>query len=143
MNANATATTSAAPAATPAATIQAIRDRVAKKRRTVIVPIIEWGVEITLRQMSAAKYFDVCSSLPKSNTGDVELTGGANIAEFYVRVIVACAVNADGSPLFGDGDEDLLRSSPQALAALGQAAMKLNGLAGVEADGTGEGSTKN
>jgi len=129
--------------ATATATIQLIRESVAKKRRTVIVPIIEWGVEITLKQMSAAQYFDVCSSLPKSKTGDVELTGGENIAEFYVRVIVACAVDGSGSPLFGQGDEDLLRNSPQALAALGQAAMRLNGLAGVDADGGGEGSTKN
>lgn len=115
--------------------IEQIRQAVASRRKEITVPVPAWGGEVKLRQMSAAQYFDVCASLPKAESGAVELRGGANVADFYIRVIGASAVNEDCSPLFAtDDDLALLYASPQAIAVLGPAAMELNGLAGKEGD---------
>lgn len=114
----------------------------ARERKIAVVHVPEWGGDITLRQMSAAQYFDVCASLPKGEAGSVELSGGENVAEFYIRVILACAVDFEtGKPIFSAEDAEILRESPQVIALLGPEAMRINGLTADPADAASAGAS--
>lgn len=99
------------------------------KQVTVHVP--EWDGEVTLKKMRSSEFLNIqaqLAELPKDENGNVQLSGGESVEKFLIAIVVAAAVNDDGSPLFENAeDAEILSTSPHALSLLGNAAMEING----------------
>lgn len=93
------------------------------------VQVAEWGGEVRVRSMTGTQ---------RSAFGDslVGADGKSDTRDFRLKLIVACAVDENGEPLFTVDDLDALSAkSGAALERVFNAASRLNGVGvdGVEA----------
>lgn len=97
------------------------------------VPVPKWGGSVRLKQLNAAEALAVGQTLRSPlNEGeaDRELTP-AEMVEFSVNLVSACAVNNDGSLMFDTDDKrDFLRKNAGIITRLGEAAIALHDLGG-------------
>lgn len=96
------------------------------------VPVPEWGGEVRLRGLSGTERdrFEALS-LVKGKGGTKEV----NTRNLRARLIAACAINEDGSPMFDSNDIlHLGQKSAVALERLFSAASKLSGMSAKDVD---------
>lgn len=89
------------------------------------VPVPEWGGEIRLRGLAGDERddFEAKSLIKRKGTREV------NLKNLRARLIAACAINEDGSPMFGPGDVlKLGTKSAVPIERLFKAAQKLSGM---------------
>lgn len=70
----------------------------AVERRTQTVAVPEWGGDVRLRELTAAEYAayaDAVAGLPDTNAAHLER---------MTRLLVACAIDEGGAPLFTEAD---------------------------------------
>lgn len=91
------------------------------------VPVTKWGDSVRLMRLNAAQGVGIArrlSELPKQDDGQPT---DESLVEFYVAVVSACAVDADGLMLFTADRQAVLKRDMAAINILGPAACKLNG----------------
>jgi hypothetical protein len=91
------------------------------------VPVPEWGGQVRVKSLTAKEQNDFAQGFEYEKHGSrLRLKPGQN---YGPRLVVLCAVDADGSALFGDGDVvTLAGKSGKAVARLVEAIQKLNGM---------------
>lgn len=101
------------------------------KREIVHVP--EWGCDVIVSTMSGQQRDAFELSLPTG--GDLK----HRMQNIRARIVAACCVNEDGSPLFTlDQVEQLGRKSGSALKRLSTAAERLNKITDQDKEGLGK-----
>lgn len=108
------------------------------KERRVDVP--EWGVAVTVREMTAGQRADAIARAYNPRTGQIDFR------PFYADLVVSCTHDPDsGQPVFTIDDRDaVLGTSGAGVERIAAVAMQLSGLDdldGVEA-GKGSGPTE-
>lgn len=92
------------------------------------VPVPKWGGDVRISRIDAVRGVGLgmrFNELPKADDGNA--TNEAMV-EFYVLVVSACAVDADGALMFADdARRAVLRKDMTVINILGPAACKLNG----------------
>jgi hypothetical protein len=92
------------------------------------VRVPEWGGTVTLRVMRGAERDQLEAELAKlgGSRGEID---PAKLIGFKSRLLVRCAVNGNGGPMFDLGDvESLQEKSGAVLNRLADVALRLNGL---------------
>lgn len=107
------------------------RDQVVAHRemRTVTVPVPEWGGDVIIKELTGRERDEWEASFQGKKKGEINWTN------FRARLIVACAVDESGQPLFYPTDVDLVGElSAAALDRVFGAARKLSGLTDQDID---------
>jgi len=85
------------------------------KRQTIKVP--EWGGEVIVTEMSAARRVELEKRLPDN----------ASDGEVWPLLVLFCAVDEAGGPLFTPEDMEALKAkNGRIIARLGRVALKMN-----------------
>lgn len=107
------------------------RDQVVAHRemRTETVPVPEWGGDIIIKELTGRERDEWEASFQGKKKGEINWTN------FRARLIVACAVDEAGQPLFYPSDVDLVGElSAAALDRVFSAARRLSGLSDQDID---------
>lgn len=104
----------------------------AAKAETAAVLVKEWGGSVHLRQLTAAERDALDRETVRRSRKDKERV------RFRERLLIACAVHPDGTPLFTAEDEDRLSGMPVAgLDRLYRVAVRMNGFGDEDEDDAG------
>ncbi len=94
-------------------------------RRTMVVEVPEWGGSVTLQEMTARERDAFEASTVDGQGKKMKI----NIRNLRARLVAACAVGADGQPLFYPTDVEMLGDlSASALSRVFDVARELNGM---------------
>lgn len=97
------------------------------------VAVPSWGGSVRLRKLSASEYINLTSRLAGAVKGAVAtLTDEATIGSTMLYLVAATAIDNEGNRLFAGEQIDALNRDSEALAVLGLAAIRFNGMGGDE-----------
>lgn len=102
---------------------------------TVTVNVPEWGGDVVIRAMTGAQRDEYEQQCLATRGDDHSI----NMRNLRARLVVFCAADENGNPLFGPGDVEALgNKSAAALDRLFDVAQRLNRLSGKDIDELGK-----
>jgi hypothetical protein len=91
---------------------------------TRVVDVPEWGGAILIRVLPLGERFDMVAMLQGGGENKTK-----SLFDAIVRLVLVSIVNPDGTRMFADDDEDVLRGFDIAgFAAVREAVLELNGM---------------
>ena len=100
-------------------TIEQIREKHGPSHFDMDVP--EWGGIVRTRRLTDNDYIDLGENPPDSKDSK-------SVRAYFVRVMKACLINEDGTPLLANGDDSVLRENPLLAQRLALEVLRLNGM---------------
>lgn len=106
---------------------------------TQLVHVPEWGGDVLIRSMTGAQRDEYEQQCLATRGAD----NAINMRNLRARLVVFCAADADGNPIFGPGDVEALGAkSAAALDRLFDVAQRLNRMSGKDIDELGKSSAR-